>query len=426
MTTLNVALVGFGTVGQAVARILVAPHPALRLTHVCNRGIARKRVDWIPPDVRWTEDFGELLDAPVDVIVELVGGLEPAGTWVRRALEAGKHVVTANKQLLAHRGGALLELAAARRRHLGFEASVAGGIPVIRALRQGLAGDRLQRISGILNGTCNYVLTRMEAAGLSFDEALGEARAKGFAEADPTDDVDGYDARAKLCILARVGLRRDLQPDQVTTRSIRPVGAIDFVYAQRLGCTIRQVSRAEIDATSGAVIAWVQPVLVGTDSALARVQGSQNLVVSTGEYGGQTGYSGFGAGGGPTAVAVVSDLVAIASHGGAEAEGLAHVETPLAVSDRFPSPYYLRFIVKDRPGILASIATALSAYGINIDAVLQEPWHSKSALPFIITLEECDPHVLAVATEEICRLPFHVAPPLAMPILADGAAAGTR
>jgi homoserine dehydrogenase len=417
--TLNVALVGFGTVGQAVARILTAPHPTLRLTHICNRNVARKRVEWIPGDVCWTEDFADVLRSPADVIVELVGGLEPADSWIRQALGAGKHVVTANKQLLANRGGELLQLAASRGRELGFEASVAGGIPIIGALRRGIAGDRLLRVSGILNGTCNYILTRMEAAGITFADALAEARARGYAEADPTDDVDGYDARAKLCILTRVGLRRDVRPEHVTARSVRPIDAVDFAYARRLGCTIRQVARSEMGETEDTLIAWVGPALVETDSPLARVNASQNLVVALGAFGGETGYSGFGAGGGPTAVAVVSDLLAIADR---ESGGASHSPAPPAlpvhVTDRFPAPYYLRFVVTDRPGILASLATVLSAHAINIDAVLQEPQGSKAALPFIITLEECDPHVLATALSEIERLDFHVAPPLAMPILA--------
>lgn len=416
---MNVAIVGFGTVGQAVARILVTSPGPLRLTHICNRDIERKRADWVPPDVVWTERFDDVLAAPVDIVAELVGGLEPAGTWVARALAAGKSVVTANKQLMAHRGGELLALAAAHDRHLGFEASVAGGIPVIRAVRDGLAGDRLVRISGILNGTCNYILTRMESAGLAFETALAEAQARGYAEADPTDDLDGHDARAKLCILARVGLRIALAPDQVACRSIRPVSSVDFVYADRLGCTIRQVSRVALGADTEPVVAWVQPCLVRRSSPLARVHANQNLVLVAGRVGGETGFSGFGAGGGPTAVAVVSDLIAIAEQGhGAHPERLVDVAAPPAVTDRFPAPYYVRFIVQDRPGIIARLAEILARHAINIDAVLQEPGAQKSALPFVITLEECEPASLAAALDAMTALDFHVRPPLALPMLA--------
>jgi homoserine dehydrogenase len=412
----NVALLGFGTVGQAVARIL-RDQPGITLTHVFNRHVARKRVDWLPASVAWTESIDEVLAARPGILVEVIGGREPAGTYIRHALAAGCHVVTANKQLLAYEGGALLNEAARLGRRLAFEASVAGGIPVIRGIREGLSGDQLVRVSGILNGTCNYILTRMESAGLGFAAALAEARERGFAEADPTDDLDGYDARAKLCILARVALRRDLHPDAVSCRSIRPITDVDFVYAKRLGCTIRQVSRVELDEARDLVTAFVQPALVRDESPLARVQRNQNLVVTTGRAGGDTGFSGFGAGGGPTAVAVVSDVLAIAHGGHGAASAAAPVAAPSRVTDRFPAPYYLRFVVHDRPGIVAALATELAAQNINIDALLQEPARDKDALPFVVTLEECDPEDLGRALDRIARMDFHKDPPLAMPVL---------
>jgi homoserine dehydrogenase len=369
----KVGLLGFGTVGRSVARMLVdsGAHP-LTLTHICNRHIARKRaaVDWIPPGVQWTESFDDLLAAPVDIIVELIGGIDPA---VRAALAARKSVVTANKQLMAHEGGDLLRLAAQHCVHLGFEAAVAGGIPVIRAIREGLAGDRLIRISGILNGTCNYMLTKMASEPVSFDSVLEEAQARGFAEADPTDDLDGYDARAKLCVLARIGLHVALRPADVPCRSIRPIADVDFIYARRLGYTIRQVSRVEhVEGRASEVEASVEPALVRNDSALARVQGSENLVVTSGTYGGETGFSGRGAGGDPTAVAVLSDLLAAARHSSPPGwfREVAD-ERPVTVTQDRLSPHYLRFVVRDQPGIIATLAERLSAHGLNIDAVLQ-------------------------------------------------------
>lgn len=418
---LNVALVGFGTVGSGVARILCEPTRSRRLaerltlSHVCTRHVARRRADWVPADVVWTERFDDLLAPGVDIVVEVAGGLEPAGDWVAQALAAGKAVVTANKQLLAHRGAELFALAARHGRPLAFEASVAGGIPVVRAIREGLAGDDLVGVSGILNGTCNYMLTRMEAAGLDFAAALAEAQARGFAEADPTDDLDGFDARAKLCILARVGLGVALTPAEVPCHSIRPVSDVDFAYARRLGCTIRQVSRAVRRET--AVEAWVRPALVAHSSPLARVQGSQNLVVVSGRHGGDTAFSGFGAGGGPTAVAVVSDLVAVAERGGAAPGGSIDAAAPSAVHGAVRAPYYLRLVVDDRPGIIARLATVLAAHEINIDAVLQEPANDKRALPFVVTLEQSDPAALERALDEIAALDFHVQPPLALPML---------
>src|SRR4029453_5082779 len=193
---LKVAIVGFGTVGRSVAKVLSSGiHPSLQLTAVCNRGVERKRVDWVAADVDWTDSFEAVVASDADIIVELIGGLEPAGDLIKRALKAGKSVVTANKQLISTHGVELLALARAQRRELLFEASVAGGIPIVRAVREGLAGARWLRIAGILNGACNYILTRMDSAGLSFAEALSEAQGLGYAEADPSADVDGYDAR---------------------------------------------------------------------------------------------------------------------------------------------------------------------------------------------------------------------------------------
>jgi homoserine dehydrogenase len=415
---MKVALLGFGTVAQALARILVSRPGPLALSAICTRDAERKRAAWVPDGVRWSSDLASACGPGADVVVELIGGLEPAGTLVTSALRAGKSVVTANKQLMAHRGTELLQLARECGRHLGFEASVAGGIPVIRAVHEGLAGDRLVRISGILNGTCNYILTRMESAGLAFDAALDEARQHGFAEADPTDDLDGFDARAKLCILARVGLRVGLRPEQIACRSIRSLSDIDFAYARHLGCTIRQVSRVCSPDEEGRVVAWVQPALVRHGSALARVLANENLVLVAGEAGGETAYSGFGAGGGPTAVAVMSDLIAIAERGHTpHPERLVDVTVPPGVTDRVALPYYVRFVVRDQPGIIAAIALALERHAINIDSVLQEPGQSKAALPFVVTLEECDPVSLAAALDEMAVREFHVRPPLALPIL---------
>ena len=414
---LSVALVGFGTVGRAVARILCnGAHRRLRLTHICNRGIARKKVDWVPGDVTWTEDIDVVLGSDADVVVELIGGLEPATDWIRRALEAGKSVVTANKQVIAQ-GGANLEALALRRRvQLGFEAAVAGGIPIIQGLRRGLAGDRLVRILAILNGTCNYILTRMEAGGVAFDAALREAQELGYAEADPSADVDGQDAQAKLAILSAVGLRCPLAPDSIPLRTIATVDAIDFVYVRQLGCTIRQVSRAARSA-DGRVCAAVQPMLVPRSSALAHVQGSGNIVVVEGELGGETAFSGHGAGGDPTAVAVVSDLEAVAAAPGGGAPSL--LDGAVApVAEEFESPHYIRFVVNDRPGIVAALAGVFAQHGLNLDSVLQEPRGRKQQLAFVMTLDPCNSGIVTAALRDAAALDFHARPPLWMPVLA--------
>jgi homoserine dehydrogenase len=416
---LNVAILGFGTVGSSVARILNEhPPTGLRLTHVCNRNFKRKQVDWIPQTVRWTEDISDVLSSDADIVVELIGGLEPAGEWVRRALQSGKSVVTANKQLIARHGTELIRLARQHHQHIAFGASVAGGIPVISGLQEGLAGDQLVQLCGILNGTCNYILTRIESAGISFADALKEAQKLGFAEADPSEDVDGLDARAKLTILARTGLRVAVNPLDIPARSIRALEPVDFDYAKLLDCTIRQISRAE--KTSDKLFASVQPTLVHRDSPLAGVEGGQNLVMSTGKFGGETVFAGHGAGGNPTAVAVVSDLIAIQRSRQINGAALYEDEAggaALPVSADFTSRHYLRFTVKDEPGIIASLALIFCRSGINIDSVFQKPGYPKSRLPFVITLEPCPTSLLEESLKHIAELEFLVQPCVSLPIL---------
>jgi homoserine dehydrogenase len=413
----RIAMLGFGTVGRSVAKLLLSQHQArLRITHICNRRISSKRVGWMPSDVVWTEDVEEVLASDVEILVELIGGVTPAEHYVRRALESGKSVVTANKQLVARYGPALIELARVRGVQIRFEASVAGGIPVLRAIQEGLSGDRLFRIAGVLNGTCTYVLSRMEQ-GVAFDDALGEARRHGFAEADPTDDIDGHDAAAKLAILSAVALRRPITASDVSCRSISAVEPVDVRYAQGLGCAIRQVAWVEsLDADARRILAFVRPALVSHRSSLSRVEGSQNVVTVRGEFGGETGFFGSGAGGDPTAVAVVSDLLSLA-HGPARPGQTTVDDGRCEVTSDFVSPYYVRFTVEDRPGIIASVAAAFSRHGINIDAVVQQPGWPKSRLPFVITLERCAETRLDAALDEIRRLDFHAQPPLSLPML---------
>lgn len=415
--SMNVAIVGFGTVGSSVARILSErTGEDLRLTHIFNRQIARKRLGSLSPAIRWTEDINDVLSSDAHIVVELIGGLEPAGEWIRKALKSGKSVVTANKQLIARHGAELVRLARENEQHIAFGASVAGGVPVISGLQEGLAGDELVELCGVLNGTCNYILTRIESAGVSFAEALQEAQKLGFAEADPTDDVDGLDARAKLTILARTGLRVSADLESFPARTISVIEPVDFEYARLLDCTIRQLSRAR--KTSKKLFATVEPALVHSSSPLARVEGARNLVMSTGKFGGETVFAGHGAGGHPTAVAVVSDLIAIARSRQVNGTVLGEGEAPnISVSADFTSRHYLRFTVQDEPGIIASLATIFSRLGINIDSVFQKPGYSKSKLPFVITLEPCPASLVEKALTQIASLKFHVQPCVNLPIL---------
>jgi homoserine dehydrogenase len=411
---LRVALFGFGTVGASVARILIERTELaarIQLTHVYNRDVARKRVDWIPPSVGWTQSLDEVLADRPDVVVEVMGGVDAAYAVVRRALLQGTSVVTANKMLLATHAPELLRLAGEHGAHIRFEAAVGGGVPLIHGIREGLAGDALVGVAGILNGTCNYILSRMSETDAPMDVVLADAQKLGYAEADPTADVDGYDAAAKLVVLAGIAFQRWVDLSAIPRRTIRTISSADFRYARRLGCTIRQVS--QMHARNGGFHAFVGPVLVPIASSFGRNLGANNVVTIYGRYGGESAFSGAGAGGPATAVAVVSDLLALTQRTG------AHVEewVPAAFGPPPAAPYYLRFIVRDRPGILATIAAALAGQGVNLDAVLQEPGYPKEALPFVITVEPCEEAALQQALADIASEGWNAAPPLALPML---------
>ena len=412
MAKMNVAILGFGTVGRSVARILSqASFHGPKLTHIFNRNIHRKAgEDWVSPEVKWTEDLSDVLDSDVNIIVELVGGMDPAGEWVRQALGAGKSVVTANKKLIAYRGIELQHLAQQNGCELLYGAAVAGGVPVIPGLQQGLAGDQILKLEGILNGTCNFILSRMEE-GAEFATILAEAQELGYAERDPTEDVDGFDARAKLVILTRVGLLADVAPNDITCRSIRNLSATDFAYARDLRCTVRQIARAEV--REGALLASVGPMLVSDESPLAWSKGTENMVIATGRYGGQTIFSGHGAGGQPTAVAVVSDILAIA-HGGSPVRLAVH---KVVAGGEFQLPHYIRFVVKDRAGIVAEIAGDLAREDINIRAILQKPGHPAHDTAFVIIVEPCHNSQLARALARIQKMDCLLSAPFEMGIL---------
>jgi homoserine dehydrogenase len=411
----KIALLGFGTVGSSVARVLAeSKFPGVELTHIYNRGVERKRTSdaatCVPGSVVWTENFDDILNSRADIVVELVGGLDPAEKWLRKCFAAGKSVVTANKQLIAYRGAGLSKLAAKHGVQLMHGAAVAGGVPVIAGMLQGLSGDQITRISGIVNGTCNFILSRMES-GASYATALADAQGLGYAEADPSADVDGFDARAKLCILSRVAMHAELDPDTVATQTISTVEAVDFAYAKELNCTIRQVSRAQLDGR--VVHARVAPMLVPMASPIAWSHGTQNMVVTSGKFGGDVVFSGHGAGGEPTAVAVVSDILAVAQKS-------IPVQLPVRrrqVTSDFLAPQYLRFVVDDKPGIVAGIAGALAKVGANIDSLLQHPGYPKHRLPFVVTTEPCLTSTIDKAVAAMAKMDCMLERPLCLQIL---------
>jgi len=312
----NVALLGFGTVGQSVARILCdGRHPSLRLRAVCTRRAADAQRDapWVPSEVLWTTDFDETMAAGADVVVELIGGFDPARAWIVSALAAGRSVVTANKQVMAEHGPELVDLARARGCSLRFEAAVGGATPVLCGIRDGLSADRISRMAGVVNGTNNFILTRMERHGLSLPDAVAEAQALGLAEADPSADLDGLDARAKLAILATLGFGLRVRPADVATQSIRVIESADIEHAALLGRSIRQIAWTElVEGCETTIRALVTPALVPHTSSLACLEGPRNAVCVRGDRSGDTVFVGEGAGGDATAVAVVSDLLGIA------------------------------------------------------------------------------------------------------------------
>ena len=379
---LKIALAGLGTVGVGVIRLIEANAALiarragrpLQVTVVSARDRSKPRgVDLSP--YAWEDDMvilGERDD--VDVVVELVGGADgPALALARTTIEAGKGLVTANKAMIAHHG---LELAAkAEDKHvaLKFEAAVAGGIPVIKALREGTAANRIERVYGILNGTCNYILSTMEDSGRDFAEVLAEAQALGFAESDPTFDVEGIDAAHKLAILAAIAFGTKVDFGAVAATGITRVRAADIAQAAALGYVIRLIGMAE--AGDDGLFQRVQPHLVHCDHPLAHVDGATNAVVAEGNFSGRLLFQGAGAGDGPTASAVVADLIDIArgEMGAAfsvpvsELEALAPAETGHRLSRA-----YLRFMVADRPGVLAEITAALRDAGVSIESLIQK------------------------------------------------------
>ena len=411
---LRVALFGFGTVGRSVAQILADRTELadrIQLTHVINRDVERKRVPWVADSVCWTDSLDEALATHPDVVVEVMGGVDHAYGVVTRALAQGASVVTANKMLLAAHGPELLQLAGQNGAQIRFEAAVGGGVPLIHGVREGLSGDALTGVAGILNGTCNYILSRMAETDESMSVVLADAQQLGYAEADPTADIDGLDAAAKLVVLAGIAFRRHVRLAEIPRRTIRTIGSADFRYARRLGCTIRQIS--QIHARGEGFHAFVGPVLVGETSSFGRNAHANNVVTIYGRYGGESAFSGAGAGGPATAVAVVSDLLALTQRSGPSLEEWS----PATFCEPPAQPYYLRFVVHDRPGILATIATALAEQGVNLDAVLQEPGYPKDALPFVITVEPCEEAALRQALAEITALDWHAEEPLALPML---------
>jgi homoserine dehydrogenase len=377
----RVGLLGAGTVGSGVWRILhehadsIATRTGARIevTRVAVRDRSRPRDVAIPDHVLGDDAMAVVEADDVDLVVEVMGGREPAGALIRRALELRKPVVTANKELIAHEGPALTAMARAAGVDLAFEAAVAGGIPIIRPLRASLAGDRVTRVVGILNGTTNYILTRMTEAGEDFADVLADAQAAGYAEADPSADVDGHDAAAKTAILATLAFDVAVHADDVYREGIRGVSAADLRVAQRLGYVIKLIGVANV--VDGRVGVRVHPAMLPADHPLASVRGVFNAVYVEADATGPLMFYGKGAGAMPTGAAVVGDVIDAA-------RGLVHTTTrpsdvhvgpaDLRPIEELRTQYCVRLEVDDRPGVLAEVARSFGAHDVSIAQVWQD------------------------------------------------------
>jgi homoserine dehydrogenase len=380
----RVGLLGCGHVGSALARLLVddargIAHRTgldLQLAAVAVRSVAREREVSLDPALLTTDPHAVVVDPAVDVVVELMGGVEPARTLVMDALKASKPVVTANKELLANCGAELFEAAAAAGVDLLFEAAVAGAIPLIRPLRESLAGERIRRVLGIVNGTTNFILTRMTEGNASYHDALAEAQGRGYAERDPTADVEGFDAAAKAAILASVAFGVRVVAGDVYREGIDAIGAVDIAAARRLGYVIKLLAVAESPGREGnGVAVRVHPAMVPGTHPLASVRDSFNAVFVEGEAVGELMLLGRGAGGMPTASAVLGDLVDAAhnrSVGGA-GRTVALRDAPVRPIDDLVSAYYLSLVVADRPGVLHAVSGVLGAHDVSVKSMEQEP-----------------------------------------------------
>lgn len=417
----KIAVAGLGTVGAGVLQLLerqaelVATRAGRRIVVAAVSARDRRRDRGVDLSaVRWYEDAVAMAGDPeIDVVVELIGGSDGVALHVvEAALAHKKHVVTANKALLAEHGTRLATLAEEAAVALAFEAAVAGGIPVIKALRESLAGNRLSRVYGILNGTSNYILTTMREGGREFAEVLGEAQKLGYAEADPSFDIDGIDAAHKLAILASVAFGRPVDLRGVYAEGIRHVSRLDIDFAEELGYRIKLLGIARL--TDHGLEQRVHPCMVRRGTPIAAVEGVFNAVVAEGDFVGRVVLEGRGAGAGPTASAVAADLVDIAAGRYAPAFGVpihALRDLPGAAMDRHRGAYYIRLMVVDQPGVIADVAAALRDENVSLEAMIQRGRAPGEAVPVVLTTHETEEAAMRRALDRIAALEAVLEPP---------------
>ena len=393
---LNVGLIGLGTVGAQVAERMLSWGPQLSrragvelcLQKVLVRDVSKSRSIDIGQDLLSADPSAVLDDPSIEVVMEVAGGDEPMRTYIERAIRAGKHVITANKVVMARHGPELLDLAAEKNVDVYFEAAVGGGIPLISTFRTDLQANRIERVSAVINGTTNYVLGRMASAGLSMAEAVGEAQAAGYAEADPTDDLGGYDATYKLAILASIAYEIKVRPDEIHREGIDGIEPVDFRYARELGYAIKLIAHTQ--RHPGRVEARVHPAMIPLDHPLARVEGAENAVFVEGDLVGQVLLAGQGAGGRPTASAVVGDLIDLSRsiRRGVQSRPSFSFDDRIGVVPigEVKTRAYYRIRVDDRAGVLAAISRVFAEEGVSISSVIQkDAWLQDQTAELVIT-----------------------------------------
>jgi len=431
MKTINVGIIGFGTVGSGTAEVLLAQAATLSRKTNLNinlKTVADINVPSLPEQFHGcalTRNADDIFNDPdIDIVVELIGGIEPAKTFILKAIAAGKHVVSANKALFSTHGREIFEAASTKGVEVGFEASVGGGIPVIKALKEGLAANTILSIMGIMNGTANFILSQMTDHGLAFDTVLKDAQAKGYAEADPTYDVEGIDTAHKLVILMVMAYGINISLNDVSIEGISRIEPIDIEFAKQFGCRIKllAISRNHGDH----IEARVHPTMVPEDHLLANINGAMNGINFTGDMVGNVLLYGQGAGKMPTGSAVAADIVDIARNVAFNCVGrvpsLAYlpseikdcVITPMA---QISGPYYFRISAVDKPGVLAAIAGILGKNGISIESVIQKKRQATGPVPIVIRTHEAQEMAVSAAIQEIDSLDIVTEPTVKIRIL---------
>ncbi len=407
---LKIGIIGLGTVGSSVVKILKENKDIIRsragVEIVPAIGVARNLQKHQDLDIVLSDNADDVLeDDSIDMVVELIGGVERAYEIVKKALKKGKSVVTANKALLAYHRYELQEIA--NSQGFGFEASVAGGIPIIRSLREGLSANQIISIKGILNGTCNYMLTKMINEGVSFSEVLKEAQELGYAEVDPTFDIGGFDASHKLLILASIAYGIDAKPEDILIEGIEAINSDDIFFAKEFGYNIKLLAIAKKDGNK--VELRVHPALIKKEQMIAKVDGVMNGVSVVGDFVGETLYYGAGAGGDATASAVVSDIISIARGESTPMLGFKKLitnELSLVEADLIETEYYIRMSVEDEVGVLSKISSIFTDYNISIDSFLQKSSKNSGRTSLLFSTHKCQERKIKEALEKIEKLHF--------------------